>query len=107
MSDLIFANLLLRETINDARSEGIKIPKMTVYKYPGMSRGDYHTYQVYAETGEAEHRRVEILGDYGGYYASEAKVAAINEHYLNTEPFANISRETDEFGNYLPVDSLQ
>ena len=67
MSDLIFANLLLRETINDARSDGIQIPKLTVYKYPGMSRGDYHTYQVYAETGDAEHRRVVTLGDYGGY----------------------------------------
>ncbi len=84
MSDLIFSNLLLRETVKDARTAGISIPKLTVYKYPGFSRCGYHTYQVYAETVVDGKRVVKILGDFGGYYAAEAKVDAINSLYLNT-----------------------
>ncbi len=72
--NLLFCNHLLKLTKEEAAERGIDLPKLTVYKYNGFSRGDYHTYQVYAGN--------KVLGDYGGHYASEAKVTAINEHFL-------------------------
>ena len=69
--DLKFNNLLLKAAIKDAADLGITIDKLTVYKYSGFSRNGYHTYQVYS--GD------KVLGDYSGYYASEAKTKAIND----------------------------
>lgn len=82
--DLLFANALLRTTLTSKREQGYKPGKLTVYKYDGFSRNGYHTYQVYEEKDE----RAKVLGDFGGYYAAEAKAAALNMHYPDIDDAA-------------------